>query len=91
LEARLAPKPVWKLDKVAPGRVKKLKQAITGIEMRVETVEGSFKLNQHKSDADQAAVVRALAGRSDEAARAIALQMIAMRPDLPYEPGNPAA
>jgi transcriptional regulator len=84
-EAWLAPKPVWTADKITPGRRKMLMKAIVGIEMHVETVEGSLKLNQHKSDADQAAVAAALRSRPDGASRELAARMIAMRPHLTYE------
>jgi transcriptional regulator len=90
-EERLAPKPVWKVAKVTPGRLKMLKKAIVGIEMRVEHVEGSFKLNQHKSDADHIAVALTLRRQSSEAARTIADRMVAMRPQLDYEPADTAA
>jgi transcriptional regulator len=80
-----APKPPWTSEQVAPARREALMNAIVGIEMMVETVEGSFKLNQNKSDADHAAVVRALAGQVDPAARAIAERMAAQRPHLAYD------
>jgi len=82
-EGRLAPKPAWTPGKLAPARHDMLMKAIVGVEMTVETVEGSFKLNQHKSDADHAAVARALARRGEAAAR-IAARMVALRPQLSY-------
>lgn len=90
-ESRLAPKPIWKLDKVAPARREKLQTAITGIEMIVQNVEGSFKLNQHKGDPDHVSVARALSAQGGEAARAIAEHMVALRPQLNYEPADAAA
>src|ERR1700694_2809817 len=74
-EGRLAPKRPWTPDKMTPARREAMMQAIVGIEMTVETVEGSRKLNQHKSDADHAAVARALAARGDLGARTIAARM----------------
>ena len=62
-----------------------LTQAIVAIEMLVETVEGKFKLNQHKSDADHVAVASALGRQDDPGARAIAARMVALRPHLLYE------
>ena len=38
------------------GRLEAMKKAIVGLEMTVEEVEGSFKLSQHKSETDYAAV-----------------------------------
>ena len=37
--------------------------------MTVEEVEGSFKLNQHKSDADYTAIANALGAQADADAR----------------------
>jgi transcriptional regulator len=85
-EGWLEPKPHWSADKVTPGRREMLMKAIVGIEMIVETVEGSFKLNQHKADADHVAVASALARQSDAASQTIAARMVALRPHLDYEP-----
>src|ERR1700716_498928 len=82
-EDRLAPKPPWKSSKMTAGRLEAMKKAIVGLVMTVEEIEGSFKLNQHKSDMDHAAVTNALA-RGDPGARAIAEQMVALRPQLNY-------
>ena len=46
----------------------------------VDEVEGSFKMNQHKSDVDHAAVANELARQPDTAAREFAQAMRAMRP-----------
>ena len=54
------------------GRLEAMKKAIVGLCMTVEEVEGSFKLNQHKSDADFAAVAGALALRPDSGSQEIA-------------------
>jgi transcriptional regulator len=58
--------------------------------MTVEEVEGSFKLNQHKSEADYAAIASALMQRPDEAAQTIGQQMVALRPTLDYKSSTPA-
>ncbi len=58
--------------------------------MSVDEVEGSFKLNQHKSDADHVAIATALMQQPDEAAQTIAKQMVALRPQLDYKPSTPA-
>jgi transcriptional regulator len=71
-ESWLAPKPPWTVAKVSAGRQEMLKKAIVGLVMTVEDVEGSFKLNQHKSDADHMAVANALAKQRDPASRQIA-------------------
>ena len=81
-ESWLAPKPPWRVDKVSAGRREMLKKAIVGLVMTVEDIEGSFKLNQHKSDADHMAVATALAKQDDVASRQIAGSMRGLRPKL---------
>jgi transcriptional regulator len=87
-EERQAPAPPWSVDLVTPGRREALMRAIVAIEMTIESVEGSFKLNQHKSDADHVAVAAALAAQQDAGARAIAAHMMALRPHLDYAPNE---
>lgn len=79
-EAAAAPLPPWTMSEVAAGRRAALTGAIVGLSMAVEQVEGSFKLNQHKSDADHVAVATALAAQDDAGAKSIAADMRAMRP-----------
>jgi transcriptional regulator len=86
----LAPKPAWMVSKVTAGRLAALKKAIVGLVMSVDEVEGSFKLNQHKSDVDHAAIAEALLTSHDEAAQTIAKQMVALRPQLDYKSSRPA-
>ena len=77
----LAPKQPWTSAKVTAGRLEALKKAIVGLVMTVEEVEGSFKLNQHKSDADYAAIANALsAGNAD--AKQISRLMRQARPQV---------
>jgi transcriptional regulator len=83
-ENRLAPKPPWTSSKMTAGRLDALKKAIVGLVMTVEEVEGSFKLSQHKSDADHVAIASALTGQRDVAAQEIGNQMVALRPQLNY-------
>lgn len=83
-ERWLAPKPVWKLDKVPDQRREMLLKGIIAVEMTIETIEGNFKLNQHKSDEDQIAIAKALSAQSDPSAREIAKRMKALRPQLDY-------
>ncbi len=90
-ESWLAPKPPWMSSKMTAGRLEAMKKAIVGLVMSVEEVEGSFKLNQHKSDADYAAVASALAQGRDEAAQTIGKQMVALRPQLDYISSTPAS
>jgi transcriptional regulator len=61
-------------------RLEALKKAIVGLVMTVEEVEGSFKLNQHKSEADYAAVASGLAAQPDAGSQQIAGLMREARP-----------
>ncbi|MFB9266501.1 FMN-binding negative transcriptional regulator [Bradyrhizobium erythrophlei] len=80
-ENRLLPKKPWTSGKMTAPRLGAMKKAIVGLEMTVEEVEGSFKLNQHKSETDYAAVAGALARRDDAGAQQIAHLMQQARPD----------
>ncbi|HEY0328982.1 MAG TPA: FMN-binding negative transcriptional regulator [Rhodopseudomonas sp.] len=81
-ESTLAPKPPWRFADMAAGRREAMQRVIVGVMMRVDQVEVSFKLNQHKSDADHLAVTAALSGRSDPGAQSVAQRLRAMRPQL---------
>jgi transcriptional regulator len=85
-ESWLAPKLPWTSSKMTAGRLEAMKKAIVGLAMTIEDIEGSFKLNQHKSDADHVAIASALTQRHDEAAQLIGTQMIALRSQLDYNP-----
>jgi transcriptional regulator len=81
-ESWLAPKPPWTSSKMTAGRLEAMKKAIVGMVMTVEQIEGSFKLNQHKSDVDHIAVATALARQPEAAAQVLASEMRALRPHL---------
>jgi transcriptional regulator len=76
----LAPKKPWTSAKMTPSRLETMKKAIIGLVMTVGEVEGSFKLNQHKSEADYAAVAGALGSRPDTGSQQIADLMRRARP-----------
>ena len=76
----LLPKKPWSSSKMTPARLETMKKAIAGFVMTVEDVEGSFKLNQHKSEADYAAVASSLAARPDNGSQQIAELMRQTRP-----------
>ncbi len=84
-EATLALKSSWSSARLAPQRLDILLHGIVAIEMLVETIEGKFKLNQHKSDADHVAVANKLGRQDAFGARAVAARMVALRPHLLYE------
>ena len=79
----------WTTAKVSPQRFEQLQKAIVVIEMLVEDIEGTFKLNQHKNDADHVAIASQLSAQADPAAQTIAARMVALRPQLMYQ--NPAS
>jgi transcriptional regulator len=79
-EDRLLPKKPWVSSKMTAGRLEAMKKAIVGLVMTVEDIEGSFKLNQHKSDADYTALAQALAVQPDTDAHVIAGLMRDLRP-----------
>jgi transcriptional regulator len=76
----LLPKQPWTAAKMTPARLETMKKAIVGLVMTVEEIEGSFKLNQHKSEADYAAVASALEQRPDTASQRVAGLMRKARP-----------
>jgi len=80
----LAPKPPWTSSKMTAARLDSLKRMIVGLVMAVEEIEGSFKLNQHKSDVDHVAVSDALTLQPDAGAQQLAHAMRALRPQLSY-------
>ena len=84
-ESWLAPKPPWTTSEMAAGRREKMMKAIVGLVMTVEDIEGSFKLNQHKSDVDHAAIATELLGQGDADAQEIGKRMVALRPQLDYK------
>ncbi|MGY0574134.1 FMN-binding negative transcriptional regulator [Bradyrhizobium sp. RDM12] len=79
-ESWLLPKTPWTSGKMTAGRFEAMKKAIVGLVMTVEEVEGSFKLNQHKSDADYAAISDAVGAQGDAGSQQIARLMREARP-----------
>jgi transcriptional regulator len=84
-ESWLAPKPSWSTGEMTAGRREAMMKAIVGLVMTVDDIEGSFKLNQHKSDVDHAAIAVELARQGDADAQAIGERMVALRPLLDYK------
>jgi transcriptional regulator len=81
-ESWLVPKPPWTSSKMTAGRLDAMKKAIVGLVMSVDEVEGSFKLNQHKSETDYAAVAGVLSAQTDAGAQQIAQLMREARPQV---------
>ena len=49
-ENELRPKPPWTPSKVSPNRLSRLMRSIMPVELAVESVDGTWKLNQNKDD-----------------------------------------
>lgn len=49
-ESELRPKPPWTPAKVSPDQLSKLMRSIMPVELSVESVDGTWKLNQNKDD-----------------------------------------
>lgn len=60
-EARLAPKPIWTLDKVSPEALSKLLRMIVPVVFDIETVDGTWKLAQSKPDVNRLNAAEGLA------------------------------
>jgi len=67
-EERLLPKRPWTLDKIQPTTLATLISHIVAFRIEITRIEGKRKLNQNRSAADRAGVIRALdgSGRSDD-------------------------
>ncbi|WP_323783910.1 FMN-binding negative transcriptional regulator [Thalassovita sp.] len=59
-EADLAPKPVWKSDKMPEQAMTRLMRMIVPARMRIETVDGTWKLAQNKPEAARIAAADAM-------------------------------
>ncbi|HEY4114209.1 MAG TPA: FMN-binding negative transcriptional regulator [Rhizomicrobium sp.] len=74
-EAKLAPKPPWKVDKVPEARIEAMLNIIVGFSLSFETLEGKFKLSQDKHADDIAGAIEGLRERSDSTSLATAAAM----------------
>ena len=52
-ETRLAPKPVWKADKMTPDVLARLLRQIVPVEVTIETIDSTFKLSQNGADSSR--------------------------------------
>ena len=74
-EAWLAPKPAWSTEKMPARKLEAMLKAIVPIEIAIDSIEASWKLGQHKSQADQYEVARMLEWRGDWNGQAMAQVM----------------
>jgi transcriptional regulator len=70
--------PPWDFDANAAW-IQNLLPEIAGFEIRIEKLQGKFKLNQNRSAADREGVIEALSGSEDPAQRAVASLMAERR------------
>jgi transcriptional regulator len=73
------PKIPWTSDKMEPRRVEAMLNAIVGIVVKVESLEGQWKLGQHKGRSDHDGAVAGLRARKDAGSAAVADLMDAAR------------
>lgn len=50
-EAKLSPKPIWTMEKMSEEAIARMMRMILPVHMAVTGIEGTWKLNQNKSDA----------------------------------------
>jgi transcriptional regulator len=78
-ENRLLPKKPWTTDKMDQQRLTAMLNGIVGIAVKVETVEGQWKLGQHKKAEDHDGVVAGLRAQNEPKSAALADLMDAAR------------
>lgn len=77
MEAALAPKPPWTLDKLTESARRALLRGIVAFEIELTRLAGKRKLNQNRSAADRAGVIAALRAQGGAEALAMAAAMSA--------------
>jgi transcriptional regulator len=61
MEARLAPKPIWTLDKMSEDAIARMLRMIVPFRLAIASVESTMKLNQNKTDAQRAGAAAGIA------------------------------
>lgn len=74
-ERLLLPKRPWTPEKMTPGLFARMRRAVAGIEVAIETLEGQCKLSQNKAPRDRRGAVAGLERRGDPASLAVAALM----------------
>jgi transcriptional regulator len=74
-EARLPGKPPWTVDKLPAEIYGRMRKGIVAFAMPIERIEGKWKLNQNRSEADRRGAIAALEALDDANARAVAAAM----------------
>ena len=89
MEAGLAPKPPWRLERLSESARRGLVRGIVAFEIELLRLEGKQKLNQNRSAADRAGVIAALEAQGDAESLAMARAM-SEREDAPRRPDSGA-
>jgi transcriptional regulator len=76
MEAGLAPKPPWTLDRIAESARRALVRGIVAFEIELTRLEGKQKLNQNRTAQDRAGVVAALRAHGGAERCALAEAMV---------------
>lgn len=79
-ESRLLPKKVWTSDKMGEGVMDRMLRMIVPFRLMIETVEGTWKLNQNKPAEARAGVIAALDARRAQSGDAM---LASLMRDLP--------
>lgn len=74
-EARLLPKTPWVSGKMSDGAMPRMLRMILPFRLQISAVDGTWKLNQNKTDAVRAAAADQLTQQGEAGAQAIALLM----------------
>jgi transcriptional regulator len=82
MEARLAPKPVWTLDKMSDDAIARMLRMIVPFRLVVSSVDSTMKLNQNKTDAQRAGAAAGIAANpiGMDALRIASLMQAPVRP-----------
>ncbi|MGL4242797.1 MAG: FMN-binding negative transcriptional regulator, partial [Beijerinckiaceae bacterium] len=62
----------WSVDDAPEGFIPVLARGIVGLRIPLASIEGVWKLNQHRSDADRNGMIEGLAARGDAGSRSLA-------------------
>jgi transcriptional regulator len=65
----------WAVSDAPENYIRSMMRGIVGLRMRVERIEGSWKLNQHKSEPDRLGVQAGLSGEGQPSSQSIAALM----------------
>lgn len=65
----------WAVSDAPEDFIKVMLRGIVGVRLKVERLEGSWKLNQHRSEADQRGTIAGLSDENDQQARRLSVEM----------------